>query len=117
MKGHMRRRLEQPLVALWLALSLMVAVSLVPVRSAHAGGVPMPGEPGPDTPPQPDEGDPDVPTGSGRSTPQGGARPQPVARPQWGHGHVMPSPNDPVTGYVLMMRTAAAVWFRIHLPF
>lgn len=118
MKGPMRRRIEAPFTALLLALLLVVVASTIPTRSACAGGVPLPGEPNPESPPSPGEGDPDVPTGSGRSQPQGGARPTPVTRPQWGaHGAAMPSPNDPRTGYVLLMRTALSVWFRLHLPY
>mgnify|MGYP003344913497 CR=1 FL=1 len=118
MKGPMRRRIDSPFIAVLLALLLVGVASTIPTRTARAGGVPLPGEPNPDTPPQPDEGDPDVPTGSGRSQPQGGTRPTPVARPQWGGpGAVMPSPNGPSAGYVLMMRTALSVWFRLHLPF
>ena len=117
MKGHMRRRIEQPIAALLLALMLVFAASVVPTRVARAAGVPVPGEPGPDTPPTPDEGDPDVPTGSGRSTLKGPRRPQPTARPQWGAHGMQPVANDPLAGYVFMMRTAMSVWFRVHLPF
>lgn len=118
MKGPMRRRIDSPFIALLLALLLVFVASTVPSRAAFAGGVPKPGDSNPDVPPQPDEGDPDVPTGSGRSQPQGGTCPVPVARPQWAaHGVAMSPPNDPLAGYVFMMRTAMSVWFRVHLPY
>lgn len=117
MKGLMRRRIESPIAAILLALLLMFAASILPNRIARAGGIPMPGEPATDTSPTPDEGDPDVPTGSGRPKPQGGMRPPSVARPPWGVHGVMPAPNDPVAGYAFIMRTAMSVWFRVYLPF
>ena len=115
----MRHRNKSAFATLMVALLLLVSAAFVPFQTAHAAGVPVPGDPGPLDPPQPGEGDPDVPTGSGRGAPTNNVpRPsQPITTPRALDGHVQPMPFGMTMRHVLLMRTALELWFHVYLPF
>lgn len=115
----MRHRNRSAFATLMVAFLLLLSTAFVPFQTARAAGVPVPGDPGPLDPPQPGEGDPDVPTSSGRGVPIGNVpRPsQPTTPPRGIDVRDRSQSLDLTMRHVLLMRTALELWFHVYLPF